>query len=239
MHKREEVQKLQQNPKKSFLLFSFFYHFGFSSSYFSVDSPSPSCSCSFLCLFFLLKCSTCKYLLRFHSFFVPLSHYTQRQMVKAKDSSDHWAVCFYCIHTGVIYNLLPFHNTHADNTNKLSTLTGQEIVMLLYHMHIYLHTLHRTHAADSSVCLLKRVEKECVVKADERMRERAYEWHLIEMGFSQNTIIVNVLVQCMDCLFYVSAELLRSRIVLCVGCCFFWVVVLCVVSSFIDNFNWL
>lgn len=75
---------------------------------------------------FLLKCSTCKYLLRFHSFSF-LFLFLQKQMVKAKDISDHSVVCFYCIWC-VIYNLLPFHNTHADNTNKLSILTGRESI---------------------------------------------------------------------------------------------------------------
>lgn len=129
-----------KQTKKSFLLFF----------------ALPLLRLSFLLPFFsfvcLLKCSTCKYLLRFHTlFFVPLSHFT-----KAK--GYFWPFgCLFSLY-GVIYNLLPVHNTHADNTNKLSTLTGQKSVLQVT-MQCYAICIH--HAGCLKECGEKAKEKKC------------------------------------------------------------------------------
>lgn len=142
MHKWGERQKQWQTDQKEF------------SSFFAL----PLLRLSFLLFLFsfvcLLKCSTCKYLLRFHTLFF------RSFFAFHKGKGYFWPFgCLFSLY-GVIYNLLPVHNTHADNTNKLSTLTGQKSVLQVT-MQCYAICIH--HAG----CL-----KECGEKAKEKKGEK-------------------------------------------------------------------
>lgn len=143
MHKWVERQKQWPTDQKEF------------SSFFCSPSSSSLLSPPLLLVRLFIEVFNMQISTPFpHSFFfVPFSHFT-----KAK--GYFWPFgCLFSLY-GVIYNLLPVHNTHADNTNKLSTLTGQKSVLQVT-MQCYAICIH--HAG----CL-----KECGEKAKEKKGEK-------------------------------------------------------------------